>query len=55
MDERETVNTLDFLNQMESELAEREKHLVSEDGKALAAMLRESLQIAKRQASGQFE
>lgn len=55
MDECSSVNTLDFLNQMESELSEREKHLVSEDGKALAAMLRESLQIAKRQASGQFE
>jgi len=55
MDECDSVSTLDFLNQMERELSEREKHLVSEDGKALAAMLRESLQIAKRQASGQFE
>lgn len=55
MGDRDSVSTLDFLSQMESELSEREKHLVSEDGKVLAAMLRESLQIAKRQASGQFE
>ncbi len=55
MDEFKSTDTLDFLNQMESELSEREKRLVSEDGKALAAMLRQSIQIAKRQAAGQFE
>ena len=49
------METLETLNQLETELTEREKSLVSEDGKALAAMVRRSLEIAKRQANGQFE
>ena len=54
MDENK-VEVLETLNRLEAELDEREKNLVSEDGKALAAMLRESLQIAKRQAAGDFQ
>ncbi len=49
------MDVLETLNRLEAELDEREKNLVSEDGKALAAMLRESLQIAKRQAAGDFQ
>lgn len=54
MDENK-VDILETLSRLEAELDEREKNLVSEDGKALAAMLRESLQIAKRQAAGDFQ
>lgn len=54
MDENK-VDVLETLNRLEAELDEREKNLVSEDGKALAAMVRRSLEIAKRQVAGKFE
>lgn len=45
---------METLNRLETELDERESTLVSEDGKELAAMVRQSLKIAKRQVSGEF-
>ena len=49
------MEVLETLKRLESELSEREKHLVSKDGRELAAMVRRSLEIAKRQVTGQFE
>ena len=49
------MEVLETLKRLESELSEREKHLVSKDGRELAAMVRRSLEIAKRQAAGRFE
>ena len=49
------MEVLETLNRLESGLNERERTLVSEDGKALAALVRRSLDIAKRQVAGQFE
>ena len=43
------------LNRLEAELDEREKNHVSQDGKELAAMVRRSLEIAKRQVAGDFK
>ncbi len=54
MDEK-TVDVMDTLNRLEAELDEREKNLVSQDGKELAAMVRRSLEIAKRQVAGDFQ
>ncbi len=49
------MEVLETLNRLETELTEREKQLVSIDGRELAAMVRRSLEIAKRQVAGQFE
>ena len=54
MDENK-VDILETLSRLEAELDEREKNLVSQDGKELAAMVRRSLEIAKRQVAGDFE
>lgn len=50
----EKMEIMETLNRLETELDERESTLVSEDGKELAAMVRQSLKIAKRQVSGEF-
>lgn len=49
------MSVMETLNRLEAELDEREKNLVSQDGIALAAMVRQSLQIAKRQAAGDYQ
>lgn len=49
------MEVLETLSRLEAELNKREKTLVSEDGKALAAMVRQSLEIAKRQVAGEFK
>ena len=53
--EENRVDVLETLNRLETELDERENKLVSQDGRELAAMVRRSLAIAKRQVAGQFE
>lgn len=49
------MEVLETLNRLEAELDEREKNLVSQDGKELAALVRKSIQLAKRQVAGDFE
>ena len=51
----ENMEVLETLNRLEAELDEREKNLVSQDGKELAALVRKSIQLAKRQVAGDFE
>ena len=48
------VAVMETLNRLEAELNARQETLVSEDGKELAAMVRRSLEIAKRQVAGEF-
>lgn len=49
----EKMEVLETLNRLETELAEREKHRVSEDSKVLAVFVQKTLKIAKRQAAGE--
>ena len=46
---------METLDRLEAELDERERNLVSQDGKELAALNRRSLEIAKRQVAGEFQ
>ena len=52
--EENKVDVLETLNRLETELDARESKLVSEDGKELAALVRRTLAIAKRQVAGDF-
>ena len=49
------MDVMELLVRQEAELDERERNLVSQDGKELAALTRRSLEIAKRQVAGEFQ
>lgn len=48
------MDVMEILDRLEAELDERERNLVSQDGKELAALVRKSIQLAKRQVDGEF-